>query len=439
MKREYFVTVILVVGIVVYMAILNYDMFLMDCSKTTSADALAFSAPVPVSTISKKKVRNETDECLPQYFPTEPMNFKELKLCDPHTSIFPFLYCEDDHTCMKCMEKYPWPLLEPAKILRKKIKENQESTKAKLKAIVEERGLKPGDSIVLMVVNHGYFYQFANWACSTIKHNIPAKDFTLLTSFDKETIDLAKKHGFMGYHLDWFNVEDEAAEVFTGGSHFYIMALEHLMRTYLVNLGYNVLFQDGDIIWRKNPMPWLEEGGEELDIQVSYDGRVDSTGPANVGFIYAKSNCRTKIYLRTLTDNVEFFIWTGDSQAYINTLLHHRRFRALKWKLANPKLFINGHTWKVGTQPDNFTDLDPYMIHCSWTTSHIDKIEKWKEVDGWYFSPECPLFDPDLLNGDACKMMKKMYGYKELGDCQKQADIQIAAKKAKENRGNGKC
>jgi len=358
-------------------------------------------------------------KCVPKYFPDHALTLEELELCDPHISIADWFYrCTDDKTCKKCINNQRWIMPKTAEI-KTAIAQNEAKMKKQFVEMLSAKNIHPGDSVVIMVINRGYWYQFSNWACSTIKNGIDSKRMTILVAFDKTTHERAKKHGYMSYLLDWYKIDENAAYKFSRGPHFYIMALEHYVRGTLILMGYNVLFQDSDIIWKQNPITWLENNNKDVDIQMSYDGRGDAVGPANVGVIYVRSNCRTRIYIKTLIKHLELFIWTLSSQVYINTMIHHRRFRQMSFKVINELLFINGDSWREEWAPKGFEAMKPVLMHVSWTDSHIDKIKKWKIVDGWYLRPQCPLFEPSIFTTQVCETIRDTYNISKLGDCGK--------------------
>ena len=85
-----------------------------------------------------------------------------------------------------------------------------------------------------------------------------------------------------------------------------------------------------------------------------YDGRTDGVGPVNSGFIFTRSNCRTKIYLQTMIDNIVFFLWDRASQPFVNALMHHRKFRQISMRLLDVELFMNGNRWTPVKAPDDW-------------------------------------------------------------------------------------
>ena len=106
-----------------------------------------------------------------------------------------------------------------------------------------------------------------------------------------------------------------------------------------------------------------------------YDGRKDGIGPGNVGFIYTKPNCKTKIYMQTLVDNFKIFIWIGSSQLYINTLMNLPIFRQLDVRLLDSKKFVNGHQWKLEKKISKNTDaLSKTYFHFLFWASSVFKL-----------------------------------------------------------------
>lgn len=77
--------------------------------------------------------------------------------------------------------------------------------------------------------------------------------------FDDDTKQRVESDNFLVYHIKWYplGIDKKAAIYFGRGSHAVIMIVEHMMRNELVQIGYNVLFHDSDVVWRKNPVSYL--------------------------------------------------------------------------------------------------------------------------------------------------------------------------------------
>eukprot|EP00494_Astrolonche_serrata_P027395 UN27658 len=119
------------------------------------------------------------------------------------------------------MEQWQWPLVEPAKELEKDIDKNMDGMKEKLTDILKtEQQVVPGDDVLLMVLNAGYYYHFANWACSTEQNEINVRKYTMVVVFDEDTRKRVSDAGFMAYLLDWYKIDPGASHTFGRGPHF---------------------------------------------------------------------------------------------------------------------------------------------------------------------------------------------------------------------------
>jgi len=346
-------------------------------------------------------------DCLPPYFPEAPLKPNKMKMCHPDWidgNSF-FSKCDSDPTCNSCIQQHHH---KKAKTLLDAINKNRADMHNEVVSILNAGGVARNGTVMVQMLNKGYYYHWANFVCSCDANNIPVRNYTLVVVFDDDSYKRATAAGFMVYEPKWIpvNIDEKAASSFALGPHGVIMVFEHMMRNELIHLGYDTMFQDTDIVWRHDPMPWLMKTHPRLDIQVMYDGRTDGVGPINSGFIFTRSNCRTKIYLQTMIDNIVFFLWDRASQPFVNALVHHRKFRQISMRLLDIDLFMNGNRWTPEKPPDNWDELDPLVMHASWTGNHLDKMNKWSQVDQWYLNPQCPLWDPEIFTEQVCTRMK---------------------------------
>ena len=47
------------------------------------------------------------------------------------------------------------------------------------------------------------------------------------------------------------------------------------------------------------------------------------------------------------------------------------------------------------------------MWHASWTSDHLDKIQKWNVIDEWYLNPTCDAWDVTQLQKKVCERIVK--------------------------------
>lgn len=72
----------------------------------------------------------------------------------------------------------------------------------------------------------------------------------------------------------------------------------------LLRLDYKVLLSDVDAVWLQNPLPWLHQNEEDLDIQAERADvsplYTDEDFDLNGGFVYLKPNMRVLKMWRTM-------------------------------------------------------------------------------------------------------------------------------------------
>jgi Nucleotide-diphospho-sugar transferase len=114
-------------------------------------------------------------------------------------------------------------------------------------------------TVVVMVCNHGQSELFMNFVCSARARKIDLSN-VLLFATDEDTYLLAKS---LDIHV--FNVDDAFGDMPTGAAKVYgdrvfqIMMLSKVYCVQLVSaLGYDVLFQDVDVVWYRNPTEYFQ-------------------------------------------------------------------------------------------------------------------------------------------------------------------------------------
>lgn len=158
--------------------------------------------------------------------------------------------------------------------------------------------------------------------------------------------------------------------------------------------GYTVLLSDLDVVFLKNPLPYLIPMLEEKDIifQYSARGNPPSLNPSpptrkvNTGFYIAKPTPLT-IDLFDISENVDLNTLPHDhpcrkdlaDQGYIQAKIRQiDKYKQLNQGIADPALFPNGSYWF-----DNHEDIDPYIVHYNYIVQHYEKIEKMKRFGHW--------------------------------------------------------
>lgn len=150
-------------------------------------------------------------------------------------------------------------------------------------------------------------------------------------------------------------------------------------------LGYDVLYQDVDIVWFRNPLNYMREAGATSDIVFQYDHNTESRfAPffGNTGLFFVRSNSRTRYMLTSLVMQSDL-IWSTESHTAAMTAIlneHVTRY-GLSVHLLNKEteLFPSGYHWN---EEPNYMDklwtgqVHPYLFHMSRTVNSEVSVNK---------------------------------------------------------------
>jgi hypothetical protein len=135
------------------------------------------------------------------------------------------------------------------------------SLETHISSTLQQHSLLPGrDSLVVMVLNPGELDIFANLICSCNKYNLSTHNFLVFTT-QEEILPLITAHGVIGiFHSESFAFARIAANYeYLDKTFIDMMWYKSFSIWILLKLGYNILFQDIDIVWFRNPFPYFEK------------------------------------------------------------------------------------------------------------------------------------------------------------------------------------
>lgn len=125
-------------------------------------------------------------------------------------------------------------------------------------------------TIIVMVCNWGMVELVLNWFCGCTHRNIiTAQQHTLIWATDSKTRDALTAAGLtvVYYDDDSNNMPEQAAGRYADRVFGKMMLAKVWCVQQLVWLGYNVLFQDADVIWYKDPLEyWVAAEQGEYDL-----------------------------------------------------------------------------------------------------------------------------------------------------------------------------
>lgn len=163
-------------------------------------------------------------------------------------------------------------------------------------------------------------------------------------------------------------------------------------------LGYNILFQDSDVIWFRHPLEYFASSQiGNFDMYFQDDGsRTFRHEPyhANGGFFYIRSNKRTVYFLSVLARHGDFILKSNE-QVTINVLLHeHASLTGLRVKTMNREDtdFLGG--WHFHHKPEHMQkvingNVTPYTFHMSWTGDKTEKLGYLEQMGYFFVSESC--------------------------------------------------
>ena len=146
--------------------------------------------------------------------------------------------------------------------------------------------------------------------------------------------------------------------------------------------GYNVLFQDADLVWFQDPVPYLQQVyGSDTDIIFMDDGgRTPRFTPlyVNSGFYYLKQNERTRYLMEKMLKSVSEISTTHSHQAtLIRHLVESHEIVGLEVKMVDQRLFPSGYMYHHAKEYiknlKEYTEL-PYVFHMCWTDNRDQKV-----------------------------------------------------------------
>ena len=186
-------------------------------------------------------------------------------------------------------------------------------------------------------------------------------------------------------------------KTFALGAHRWVVSLQIAIISDLIALGYDVITQDSDIIYIKNPLYYLMQNRfKHIDIQMMVDERNDKRGPGNSGYYIVRSNCKTKVFMKTMIKLIGAVLVARSDQILWNTLINEKMFRMLNFQTLSNDYFIGGNQINIKFKTKkNDLPSTTMLIHACWTTDQFDKIEKFWNVEHYYFTKQkCPhLYD----------------------------------------------
>jgi hypothetical protein len=175
-----------------------------------------------------------------------------------------------------------------------------------------------------------------------------------------------------------------------------------LVVLYPLLLNYDVLFQDVDVVWYKDPMPFFQDMSDpkvaNFDVLFQHDGS-DSLRyapySANSGFYYVRANKRSQYLFTSLLYHSDLIItWDSHQQVLIQVLAEHSSLFGLNVKVFNRDTEYFPGGWHFHQKREFMKKLikgetDAFIFHMSWTENKDNKLLFLRQLGEWYVNEQC--------------------------------------------------
>ncbi|MFC1852297.1 putative nucleotide-diphospho-sugar transferase [candidate division CSSED10-310 bacterium] len=241
--------------------------------------------------------------------------------------------------------------------------------------------------VLVMMLNQGHLDLFRNWVRSCDDRGIEVRSWTLVFAVDADAANGVEQLGFTSYFdpTSYGEHGKDAVKVFGDMQFRSLMFQKTAIVKDVLDLGYSLLFQDVDVVWKKDPLPYfLHPSRQRFDARFMYDGQNNMHAPlhVNTGFFWLNPTPESSRFWSAVLMHFDLIHRFGSQQMIVNQIILGHLFKGLKLNMLPEKDFSNGHLFSI----TNTARLpkDPYVIHCSWTGNLEHKIKKFKFAGLWY-------------------------------------------------------
>lgn len=246
-------------------------------------------------------------------------------------------------------------------------------------------------AVLVMMVNYGHMDLFRNWVRSCDDHGIDVRSWALVFTVDADAAAAVGELGFATYTdpASYGVHGKEAVQQFGDAQFRSLMFQKTAVVKDALDLGYHVLYQDVDLVWLKDPFPYLSDPQHRyFDAQFMYDGPNTLHSPlhVNTGFFWLKPTPASIRFWSAVLMHYVLILESGSQQMVANKILTGHVFAGLKLNILLEKDFANGHLFSLRNTAG--LPRDPYVIHCSWTGNLDHKINKYRFAGLWYLDNE---------------------------------------------------
>ena len=252
-------------------------------------------------------------------------------------------------------------------------------------------------AVIVMVANEGVMDLALNYICSAEDSGIDLKSIMVFVGSEQD-LKLVENMGAQGlYSTALGSMPKAMAEFYLDNTFSRMMWFKTTSVFLATSCGFDALFQDVDLVWTQNPIPYLRS----LDADISFmdDGaRTPRYTPffVNSGFYFVKYNARTMYFQEKMMKTSACEI--GRTHSHQSVLIRHiaesHHLFGLKVMVLHKDLFPSGeayHERKPYLNKVIARTYAPYVFHMCWTDNKLNKIVYFKNTNIWYVNENITL------------------------------------------------
>lgn len=252
----------------------------------------------------------------------------------------------------------------------------------------EEVGGGQRKALVVLVANNGVMDFVLNFVCSCRAAKLPVNNVIVYVG-SKDAIRLVEDMGLKAIYSPGLGGMPANAAGSYGDDSFGSMMWLKVTAVYVaLAAGYDVLFQDTDIVWFRNPLPLLQK--VTVDTTFMDDGaRTIRFTPffENSGFYFLRYNPRTLQLMERMLRSASELAKTHSHQSTLTRYLTEVQHQCnLHVQILDQHDFPSGdqyHNDKKFLSAIKAGEKHPYVFHMSFTTSREDKVRYFTDIGMW--------------------------------------------------------
>lgn len=294
--------------------------------------------------------------------------------------------------------------------------ETFDTVQQELGELITKRKAVRNNTVVVMTVNIGQSELLANFVCNARSRGLDISNVVVFPT-DIESKTLSEGLGMTTYYD-----EKNLGALPKGEAKFYgdpifasMMQAKILCVVNVLNLGYDVLFQDVDMVWFKDPLEYFHDESNTaikgFDILFQHDGSSQmryNPLSANSGFYYVRANKKAQYVFTSLLYHGALVRHSkSHQQVLVQLLLEHSSLFGTKVKVFDKietDMFPGGFHYHRNW--DLMHDIisgksNAYILHMSWTENKDNKLKFFRQMGEWYLQDQCIGHDyVALVEGD---------------------------------------